>query len=258
MKGINHKYIILQRRKLKVFLNAGSEPWKAPIGNKWYQIDVWFESLFASWIFDFGYLGYERDITSFLAERYNKVVTPVHVQHFIDYFKVSHKVEKLDDCSLKDVFILGDDIEGCPVPIYKYDCSITKEDEQMLLNKIQDNPEASKKMLENFFSMHMARFNQSYYSKWGDGTEAKYLAENFLAMHGIRIVKQNISRKKTWYDNFALPIFAIGYITFFFIIPLIVLNKIDFNNPFGWIMFFIFSFGIYGIMVFYKQMTNNK
>lgn len=258
MKGINHKYIILQRRKLKVFLNAGSEPWEAPIGNKWYQIDVWLESLFASWIFDFGHLGYERDITSFLAERYNKGVTPVHVQHFIDYFKASHKVEKLDDCSLKDVFLLGDDIEGCPVPIYKYDCSITKEDEQMLLNKIQDNPEASKKMLENFFSMHMARFNQSYYSKWGDGMETKYLAENFLAMHGIRIVKQNISRKRTWYDNFPLPIFAIGYITFFFIIPLIVLNKIDFNNPFGWIMFFIFSFGIYGIMVFYKLMTNNK
>lgn len=258
MKGINHKYIILQRRKLKVFLNAGSEPWEAPIGNKWYQIDVWLESLFASWIFDFSHLGYERDITSFLAERYNKGVTPVHVQHFIDYFKASHKVEKLDDCSLKDVFILGDDIEGCPVPIYKYDCSITKEDEQMLLNKIQDNPEASKKMLENFFSMHMARFNQSYYSKWGDGMETKYLAENFLAMHGIRIVKQNISRKRTWYDNFPLPIFAIGYITFFFIIPLIVLNKIEFNNPFGWIMFFIFSFGIYGIMVFYKLMTNNK
>lgn len=258
MKGINHKYIILQRRKLKVFLNAGSEPWEAPIGNKWYQIDVWLESLFASWIFDFSHLGYERDITSFLAERYNKGVTPVHVQHFIDYFKASHKVEKLDDCSLKDVFILGDDIEGCPVPIYKYDCSITKEDEQMLLNKIQDNPEASKKMLENFFSMHMARFNQSYYSKWGDGMETKYLAENFLAMHGIRIVKQNISRKRTWYDNFPLPIFAIGYITFFFIIPLIVLNKIDFNNPFGWIIFFIFSFGIYGIMVFYKLMTNNK
>lgn len=258
MKGINHKYIILQRRKLKVFLNAGSEPWEAPIGNKWYQIDVWLESLFASWIFDFSHLGYERDITSFLAERYNKGVTPVHVQHFIDYFKASHKVEKLDDCSLKDVFILGDDIEGCPVPIYKYDCSITKEDEQMLLNKIQDNPEASKKMLENFFSMHMARFNQSYYSKWGDGIKTKYLAENFLAMHGIRIVKQNISRKRTWYDNFPLPIFAIGYITFFFIIPLIVLNKIDFNNPFGWIMFFIFSFGIYGIMVFYKLMTNNK
>lgn len=258
MKGINHKYIILQRRKLKAFLNAGSEPWEVPIGNKWYQIDVWLESLFASWIFDFGYLGYERDITSFLAERYNKGVTPVHVQHFIDYFKASHKVEKLDDCSLKDVFLLGDDIEGCPVPIYKYDCSITKEDEQMLLNKIQDNPEASKKMLENFFSMHMARFNQSYYSKWGDGMETKYLAENFLAMHGIRIVKQNTSRKRTWYNNFALPIFVIVYITFFFITPLIVLNKIDFNNPFGWIMFFTFSFGIYGIMVFYKLMTNNK
>lgn len=258
MKGINHKYIILQRRKLKVFLNAGSEPWETPIGNKWYQIDVCLESLFASWIFDFGYLGYKREITSFLADRYNKDVTPVHVQHFIDYFKTSHKVEKLDDCSLKDVFLLGDDIEGCLVSIYKYDCAITKEDEQMLLNKIQDNPEASKKMLENFFSMHMVRFNQSYYPKWDDGMEAKYLAENFLAMHGIRIAKQNISRKRTWYDNFALPIFVIGYITFFFIIPLIVLNKIDFNNPLGWIMFFMFSFGIYGIMVFYKRITNNK
>lgn len=117
MKGINHKYIILQRRKLKIFLNAGSEPWEAPIGNKWYQIDVWLESLFASWIFDYGYVGYIGDITSYLADRYNKGVTPVHVQHFIEYFKASHKVETLDNCSLKDVFLLGDDIDGCPVPI---------------------------------------------------------------------------------------------------------------------------------------------
>lgn len=259
MKGVNHKYIILQRRKLKVFLNAGSEPWEAPIGNKWYQIDVWLESLFASWIFDYGYVGYIGDITSYLADRYNKGVTPVYVQHFIEYFKASHKIEKLDDCSLKDAFLLGDDIEGCPVPIYKYDCAITKEDEQMLLDKIQDNPETSKKMLENFFSVHMTRFNQSYYPKWGAGVEAKYLAENFLAMHGIRIAKQNISRKRTWYDNFALPIFIIGYTTLFFIIPLIVLNKIDdFHNPLGWIMFFVFSFGIYGLMAFYKRITNNK
>ncbi|WP_337438963.1 hypothetical protein [Prevotella sp.] len=219
MKGINHKYIILQRKKLKIFLNAGSEPWEAPIGNKWYQIDVWLESLFASWIFDYGYVGYIGDITSYLADRYNKGVTPVHVQHFIDYFKASHKVEKLDDCSLKDVFLLGDDIEGCPVPIYKYDCAITKEDEQMLLNKVQDNPEAPKKMLENFFGMHMIRFNQSYYPKWGDGMEAKYLAENFLAMHGIRLVAQNKKRKSHWYNN---PFIAIlGILTVIVILAVI-------------------------------------
>lgn len=206
MKGINHKYIILQRRKLKVLLNAGSEPWKAPIGNRWYQIDVWLESLFASWIFDFGYLGYERDITSYLADRYNRGVTPVHVQHFIEYFKASHKIEKLDDCSLKDVFLLGDGTEGCPVPIYKYDCSITKEDEQMLLKKVQDNPEASKKMLESFFSMHMTRFNQSYYPKWGAGMEAKYLADNFLAMHGIRFLNRV---KSHWYYNPFIVIFGV-------------------------------------------------
>ena len=257
MKGINHKYIILQRRKLKVFLNAGSEPWEAPIGNRWYQIDVWLESLFASWIFDFGYLGYTGDITSYLADRYDKCVTPVYVQHFIEYFKASHKVEQLDDCSLKDVFLLSDDIDGCPVPIYKYSCPITKEDEQMLLGKIQDNPEASKKMLEDFFSMYMTRFNQSYYPKWGAGVEAKYLANNFLAMHGIRIVKQNIPRKRAWCNYLALPVFIIGYALFFFVIPLAVLNNIDdFHNLLGWFMFFMFSFGIYGIMVFYKRMTN--
>lgn len=209
MKGINHKYIILQRRKLKVFLNAGSEPWKAPIGDKWYQIDVWLESLFASWIFDFGYLSYTGDITSYLADRYNKGVTPIHVQHFIEYFKASHKVEKLDDCSLKDVFILGDDVEGCPVPIYKYACFITKEDEQMLLKKVQDNPETSKKILEDFFSMYMTRFNQSYYPKWGAGMEAKYLTENFLAMHGIRIVRQIKKNITHWYNKPIVTIFGI-------------------------------------------------
>lgn len=259
MKGVNHKYIILQRRKLKVFLNAGSESWEAPIGNRWYQIDVWLESLFASWIFDFGYLGYTENITSYLADRYNKGVTSVHVQHFIEYFKASHKIEQLDNCSLNDVFLLGDDIEGCPVPIYKYGCAITKEDEQMLLNKIKENQDTAKKMLEDFFGRHMTRFNQSYYPKWGAGMEAKYLTENFLAMHGIRIVKKSTPRKKVWYDNLALPVFIIGYVLLFFVIPLVVLNNIDdYNNPFGWIMYFMLCFGIYGVMVFYKRMANSK
>lgn len=49
------------------------------------------------------------------------------------------------------------------------------------------------------------------------------------------------------------------YIAAFFIFPIMVLNKVDsFDNILGWTMFFVFSFGIYGIMVFYKRMTNNK
>ena len=257
MKGINHKYIILQRRKLKVFLNAGSEPWEAPIGSKWYQIDVWLESLFASWIFDFGYLGYTEDITSYLADRYNKGVTPVHVQHFIDYFKTSHKVEKLDNCSLKDVFIIGDDIEGCPVPIYKYDCAITKEDEQMLLNKIQDNPEASKKMLENFFSMHMSRFNQSYYPKWGDGMEAKYLAENFLAIHGIRISNNNINKINThWYNNPFVIIFGIlATIVLFAVIGWQLLKS---DNLFVGFIGFMLIFGPTGVILDKLGLLNKR
>ena len=220
MKGINHKYIIIQRRKLKVFLNAGSESWEAPIGNKWYQIDVWLESLFASWIFDFGYLGYISNITSYLADRYDKSASPVHVQHFIEYFKASHKVEKLDDCLLKDTFLLGDDVDGCPVPIYKYACAITKKDEQMLLNKIQDNPDTSKEILEDFFSMYMTRYNQSYYPKWGAGMEAKYLAENFLAMHGIRIVNQINKGGTHWYNKPIIAIFG----TFAIIVVLAIIG----------------------------------
>lgn len=89
----------------------------------------------------------------------------------------------------------------------------------MLLNKVQDNPEAPKKMLENFFGMHMIRFNQSYYPKWGDGMEAKYLAENFLAMHGIRLVAQNKKRKSHWYNN---PFIAIlGILTVIVILAVI-------------------------------------
>lgn len=56
-----------------------------------------------------------------------------------------------------------------------------------------------------------------------------------------------------------LPFFILWYIAAFFIFPIMVLNKIDsFDNILGWAMFLIFSFGIYGIMVFYKRMTNNK
>lgn len=56
-----------------------------------------------------------------------------------------------------------------------------------------------------------------------------------------------------------LPFLILWYIATFFIFPVMVLNKVDsFDNILGWVMFFIFSFGIYGIMVFYKRMTNSK
>lgn len=56
-----------------------------------------------------------------------------------------------------------------------------------------------------------------------------------------------------------LPFLILWYIAAFFIFPIMVLNKVDcFDNILGWTMFFVFSFGIYGIMVFYKRMTNNK
>lgn len=56
-----------------------------------------------------------------------------------------------------------------------------------------------------------------------------------------------------------LPFLILWYITTFLVFPIMVLNKIDsFDNILGWIMFFIFSFGIYGIMVFCKRIINNK
>lgn len=256
MKGINHKYIIIQRRKLKVFLNAGSEPWEAPIGNKWYQIDVWLESLFASWIFDFGYLGYVGDITSYLADRYDKGVTPVHVQHFIEYFKASHKVEKLDNCSMKDVFLLGDDVDGCPVPIYKYACPITKEDEQTLLNKIQDNPDTSKKMLEDFFSMYMTRYNQSCYPKWGAGMEAKYLAENFLAMHGIRISNNTNKIKSHWYNRPFVIIF--GIFAAIVLLAVIGWQLLKSDNLFVGFIGFMLIFGPIGVILDKLGLLNKR
>lgn len=56
-----------------------------------------------------------------------------------------------------------------------------------------------------------------------------------------------------------LPFLILWYIAVFFIFPIMVLNKIDsFDNILGWVMFLIFSFGIYGLMVFYKRITNSK
>lgn len=56
-----------------------------------------------------------------------------------------------------------------------------------------------------------------------------------------------------------LPFLILWYIAAFFVFPIMVLNKIDsFDSILGWLMFFIFSFGIYGVMVFYKRIINNK
>ncbi len=56
-----------------------------------------------------------------------------------------------------------------------------------------------------------------------------------------------------------LPFLMLWYVAAFFVFPIMVLNRVDcFDSFLGWIMYFIFCFGIYGVVVFYKRMTNNK
>lgn len=56
-----------------------------------------------------------------------------------------------------------------------------------------------------------------------------------------------------------LSFVILWYVAAFFIFPIMILDKIDsFDNFLGWVMFFIFMFGIYVAMVFYKRITNSK
>ncbi len=65
--------------------------------------------------------------------------------------------------------------------------------------------------------------------------------------------------KRILYKTPILPFLILWYIATFFAFPIMVLNKIDsFDNILGWVMFFMLSFGIYGIMAFYKRIIKNK
>ena len=186
MKGINHKYIILQQPKLKVKLLAGSEPWSVVVAGCQYDVNIWMEALFASLIYDSD-KDSKGEIMKYIASRYNKSATPVHAEKFITLFKVEHRVEQLQACDLSDTQLLNNEDDGCVIPIYKYDCAIADSEEKSLIQQIQSQPKEAWHEIYAYFYKYLEQYGQSYYPKLGTINEAAIVQSNFFRIHGLPV-----------------------------------------------------------------------
>lgn len=186
MKGINHKYIILQQPKLKVRLLAGGEFWNVVVAGVQYNITIWMEALFASLIYDANDDS-KTEIMKYIASRYNKSATPVHAEKFITLFKAEHPAEQLQACDLSDVQLLNTEDDGCAIPIYKYDCAITDSDEKSLIQQIQSQSKEAWHEIYAYFYKYLEQYGQSYYPKLGTINEAAIVQSNFFRIHGLPV-----------------------------------------------------------------------
>lgn len=186
MKGINHQYIILQQPKLKVKLLAGSEPWSVVIAGVQYNVNIWMEALFASLIYDSNKES-KSEVMKYIASRYNKSATPVHAESFIAIFKAEHPAEQLQSCNLFDIQLINIIDDGCAVPIYKYDCAISADDEKKLVQQIQNNAREVWHENYKFFYEYLEQYGQSFYPKLGTINEAAIIQNNFFRIHGLPV-----------------------------------------------------------------------
>lgn len=186
MKDINHKYIILQRPKLKVRLLAGNEFWSVVISGVQYNVTIWMEALFASLIYDSD-KDSKKEIMKYIACRYDKSATPVHAEKFITFFKLEHPAVQLQACGLNDIQSLITEDDGCAVPIYKYDCAIGEGEEKQLIQQIQNRPREAWHEVYAYFYDYLEKYGQCFYPKLGTIKEAGIIQDNFLRIHGLPV-----------------------------------------------------------------------
>ncbi len=186
MKGINHQYIVLQQPKLKVRLLAGSDTWNVVIAGVQYNVTIWMEALFASLIYDADKES-KVEIVKYINARYDKYATPVHVEKFIAQFKAEHPVELLQACDLSDIQQLYTENDGCAIPIYKYDCAISDNNEKELIQQIQTRTKEAWHEVYAYFYKYLEEYGQSYYPKLGTINEADIVQRSFLRIHGLPV-----------------------------------------------------------------------
>lgn len=183
---MDEKYIIIQKKKIKVPLLAGDGDWETVVGRNVYCCDIFLEALFASLIYDPDYYPM-KEVRHYITERIDKNTTPVYVDNFIKAFKAAHKPIPLDEVSLSDAQPLGNDSDGCCIPIYKYIECITVDEEKKLLKEIAESKKIQFSSVSSFFFSHLRAYDTCFYPKWGRDYEAEYVAINFLRIHGFHV-----------------------------------------------------------------------
>ena len=184
MNETGNKYVVLQRPKLKVFLNAGDGLWDAPVGRKIFGFNACLEAMFASLIFD-PFPDSDKELGEMLAARCDKNTSPVHLRNFIENFKQTHTVQPLENYSCEDIVVLGDNIDGCLVPYEEFDCALTIDEERMLIKKIVKDPQNAYDNCEGFFVSYVEKYNFTCKPRWKVEDAAAMFTMSFLIMHGI-------------------------------------------------------------------------
>jgi len=177
---MTEKYIILQRPKLRVPLWATDQSWIAKVSDiKQYSIDIFMEALFVSLIYD---SGRPQDISAYLAQ-YDKQIGPGVVEQFIQFFKYTHPGIPLDVVSYRDIQLLANE-QGCSIPIYKYNFTISANDEKKLVDAIIKFPDKIWERVGFYMSSERKKYALEFYPKLGQEQDDILLA-NFLRIHGV-------------------------------------------------------------------------
>lgn len=177
---MTEKYIILQRPKIRVPLWATDQPWIAKLSDtKQYSIDIFMEALFASLIYD---SGKQQDLFAYL-EMYDKQMGPNLVEQFVKLFKYTHPGMPLSEVSYNDIQLLANE-QGCSIPIYKYNFTISAGDEKKLVDGIIRFPDKIWDRVRFYMSSERKKYGLEFYPKLGQEQDDILLA-NFLRIHGV-------------------------------------------------------------------------
>lgn len=177
---MTEKYIILQRPKIRVPLWAVDHPWIAKLSDtKQYSIDIFMEALFASLIYD---SGIPQDLFAYL-ELYDAQMCPNLVEQFVKLFKYAHPSMPLDEVSYNDIQLLANE-QGCSIPIYEYNFTISADDEKKLIDGIIRFPDKIWERVRFYMSSERKKYGLEYYPKL-DQEQDDILLANFLRIHGV-------------------------------------------------------------------------
>lgn len=245
---MNNKYMILQKPKLKVNLLAGDGTWDVVIDRKTYKIDIFFEALFASYIYE-GYRPYTEDVRCSMADRYNKNITPEQAEKFVRIFQEAHEVIKIDDSELQDIQLLNTE-EGCMLPFEHTLFALPKEDEKWMVKFFLENPLKGMDVCREFFEHYLDSHHVVLNPKLDVEIEAFGLTDSFRRIHGLKQVRLTKKNKK-WYERCFPPVVVIPLvIVLVFIMPLVGIMVIDdSNSAISLILFGIFYLAL-GVVVY--------
>lgn len=179
-KITENKYMMIHETNCKVPLLSKKGYWAFNIKGTSYKIP---SSIERYWVYLFYGEENKGEIAEWIRDYLIKNATPMQIDDVIDMFVKTHPVEQLEIFNWEQIPLYADDKLGLIIPLPYYSCTISKEQEQELLDIVRDEEDFFDSVMEWF-----ADFREEYgldYSKKLKDDQDYYLALNFLQQHGI-------------------------------------------------------------------------